>query len=253
MAESEDFKDVLFRAAAKADALRAAGLKGLEGVTQARQAGLKREHGRLSGKLGAEHPRAKGLAVRLEDSVARLRDLKVEIARAETVAPAAGQGEWVLHGYVRWEDMKPAPDLTVAPVDAQGQWVRELGFASTDARGYFKLVAPLGRAEPARRSAERGPALFLRVEDQEHRTLYSDTEPLAPESGRTTYREIVLGADSRTRTSPEGLAPPRSPRPAPQPKTGEVPPPSPSTPAPEKPEQPRERKGAAKSARKKPT
>src|SRR5574341_889782 len=105
MAESDDFKEVLIRAAAKADALRAAGLKGLEGVTQARQAGLEREHGRLSRKLGAEHPRARALAVRMENGVARLRDLKVEIARAETVAPAVGADKWVLHGYVRRKDL----------------------------------------------------------------------------------------------------------------------------------------------------
>jgi hypothetical protein len=257
MAEPEDFKDVLFRAATKADALRAGALNGLEVVTQARQAGLEREHARLSRKLGAEHPRARALAVRMEDGVARLRDIKLEIARAETVAPTAGKGEWVLHGYVRWKDLSPAPNLTVALVDAQGRWVQALGFACTDSRGYFKLVALVGRGKPAPGVAPAAmPApplkLFLKVNDEQRRTLYADTEPLAPEPGRVEYREIILGEEARTCTPPEDVTPPGPPRPAPHPGTTEVPPPSPSTRVPKKPKQSGEKEGSARSDRKQP-
>lgn len=192
MPESEDFKEVLFRAAAKADALRAAGLKGLEGVTQARQAGLEREHARLSRKLGAEHPRARVLAVRMKDGVARLRDLKVEIARAETVAPTAGAADWVLHGYVRWKDLNPAPDLTVTLVDAQGQWVRALGFASTDARGYFQLVASIKGAEPAGAAPPSKLVAHLRITDRNRFQLYRGGEAVPVSPGGVEYREIVL-------------------------------------------------------------
>lgn len=216
MAESEDFKDVLFRAAAKADALRAAGLKGLEGVTQARQAGLKREHGRLSGKQGAEHPRAMALAVRMEDGVARLRDLKVEIARAETVAPTVGADKWVLHGYVRWKDLNPAPDLTVSLVDAQGQWVKALGFACTDARGYFQLVASLGGTEPPAKPelpGKPGPAgkaalppklqAHIRITDRNRLQLYRGEEAVPVSPGVVEYREIILEGAAAGCVAPE--------------------------------------------------
>jgi hypothetical protein len=204
MPESEDFKDVLFRAAAKADALRAAGLKGLEGVTQARQAGLKREHGRLLGKLGAEHPRTRALAVRMEDSVARLRDLKVEIARAETVAPTAGAAGWVLHGYVRWKDLSPAPDLTVTLVDAQGQWVKALGFANTDARGYFQLAASVVRAGSA--AAPAPPPKIeahIRITDRNRLQLYRGEEAVPVSPGGVEYREIVLEGGAAGSLPPE--------------------------------------------------
>ena len=221
MAESEDFKDMLFRAAAKADALRAAGLKGLEGVTQARQAGLKREHNRLSGKLGAEHPRARALAVRLEDGITRLRDLQVEVARAETVAPTAGAAEWVLHGYVRSKDLKPASDLTVSPVDAQGQWVRAMGFASTDARGYFQLIATIGGTGPPGRTGPAGqpPRLevHIRITDRNRLQLYRGEEAVPVSPGGVEYREIVL----------EGAAAPLPPEedvPGPAPKKKDSPP-----------------------------
>jgi hypothetical protein len=199
MPESEDFKEVLFGAAVKADALRAAGLRGLEGVTLARQAGLDREHARLSRKLGAEHPRAMALAARMQEDVARLRDLRREIARAETVAPAAGAATWVLHGYVWSRELNPAPDLTVTLVDAQGQWVRALGFATTDARGYFQLVASLGRAEPAGRTGLAATAAVppkleahIRITDRNRLQLYRGEEAVPVSPGGVEYREIVL-------------------------------------------------------------
>jgi hypothetical protein len=228
MAEPEDFKDALLRAAAKADALRAAGLKGLEGLTQARQAGLKREQGRLSQKLGAEHPRVRALAVRMEDGVARLRDLMVDIARAETVAPTAGAAEWVLHGYVRRKDLTPAPDLTVSLVDAQGQWIKALGFACTDARGYFQLVASLGGTEPPGKPEQPGkpelpgkpgpagkldpagkavlaPKLqaHVRITDRNRLQLYRGEEAVPISPGAVEYREIILEDGSAGCVAPE--------------------------------------------------
>jgi len=214
MQESEDLQDVLFRAAARADALRAAGLKGLEGVTRARQAGLEREHGRLSSRLGPENPRVRALAARMEDGSARLRDLKVEIARAETVAPKAGPAEWVLHGYVWWQDLSPAPDLTVALVDSQGQWVRALGYACTDTRGYFQLVASLGRAEPAGEAARlmmsAPPPQFeaqIRISDPNHVQLYRGDEAVPISPGGVEYREIALEEVAGGCVAPEGDLP----------------------------------------------
>ncbi len=220
MAESDDFKEVLIRAAVKADALRAAGLKGLEGVTQARQAGLEREYGRLSRKLGAEHPRTRALSVRMEDGVGRLRDLKVEIARAETVAPTVGADKWVLHGYVRWKDLTPAPDLTVALVDTKGQWLRALGFACTDARGYFQLVASIGGTEPAAKAG--GPAMaalsakieaHIRITDRKRVQLYRGEEALPVSPGGVEYREILLEGAAAGCVAPEEEVPGPSPGP----------------------------------------
>jgi len=209
MPESEEFKDAMFRAAVKADGLRAAGLRGLEGVTQARQASLEREQERLSRKLGPEHPRVRALALRREDGTARLRDLKVEIARAETVAPRPSADQWVLHGYVRGKDLNPATDLTVALVDAQGRWLRALGFVCTDARGYFQLVTSMGRAE---RSAEEPltPSAvprelygYVRITDRGRVQLYRAEEAVLVSPGGVEYREIILEGGTAGCVSPE--------------------------------------------------
>jgi hypothetical protein len=223
MQEPEDLKETLYRAAVKADALRAAGMNGLAGVMQARQAGLDREHRRLFEKVGAEHPRVRTLALRIEDVVARLHDLRVEIARAETPGVRAGPAEWVLHGYVWRKDLSAAPDLTVALVDSQGEWVRAFGYTCSDARGYFQLVASLGRAEPtgetARLTMSAPPPQFeaqVRISDANHVQLYRGGEAVPISPGGVEYREIVLGDSARGCVAPEDGP---LPRPVPKEKT----------------------------------
>ena len=198
MAE-DDLDPVLLAAAAKADALRAAGLAGLSGVTEARQAALERERGRLAETLGRDHPRVQALGHRLEDGATRLRDLGVEIARAKTVMPQVGEAEWAVHGHVRHADRTAAPDVTVLLVDSAGRWQRPLGYACSDAEGYFRLVSKVERAPAA------SPALraYLRVIGPERRELYRGEEALAVTPRAVEYREIVLHDGGRGCASPE--------------------------------------------------
>jgi hypothetical protein len=193
-----DLDPVLLSAAAKADALRAAGLAALSGVTQARQATLERERGRLAQTLGADHPRVQALVQRLEDGAARLRDLGVEIARAKTVVPEVGEAEWAVHGHVRRADRTPVPEVTVMLADSAGAWQRSMGYACSDAAGYFRLVS---KAEPAR--AASAPArVYLRVIGQDRRELYRDESALTVTPRAVEYREIVV------REGGPGCAPP---------------------------------------------
>jgi hypothetical protein len=224
MPQSDEFDEALSRAAARADSLRAAGLKGLESVTLARQVSLEREQARLAGELGAEHPRVKALAARVQDGVARLGDLKVDIVRAETIAPKVGAAEWVLHGYVWSEDRSPAPDLVVSLVDAQGQWLRALGFAATDARGYFQLrasvadaatpgAAPPGAAPPAGSAPVEA---FVRVTDANRTQVHRGPTPVPIAAGRVEYEEIVLeGGAVHGGVSPEEVPGHSAPSPEP--------------------------------------
>lgn len=202
MADQNNPEDVAFRAAALADALRAAGLRGLEGITHARQHRLEREHQRLATRLGGEHPRVHGLARQLEEGTVRLRDLGIEIARAQTVVPRAGPTQWVLLGYVRWPDLRPAPDLTVALVDARNQWIRKLGFACTDTSGYFALTVSLGREAQASTSAEP-LEVYVQVTDQSRAVLHREKEAVVVAPATVEYREIILQGGARVCTPPE--------------------------------------------------
>jgi hypothetical protein len=194
-----DLDPILLSAAAKADALRAAGLAALSGVTQARQAALERERGRLAQTLGADHPRVQGVVQRLEDGAARLRDLAVEIARAKTVVPPVGEAEWAVHGHVRRADRTPVPDVTVMLVDGACRWQRAMGYACSDADGNFRLAS---KVEPARAASTSAP-LYLRVIGQDRRQLYRDENALTLTPGAVEYREIVLHDGSG-----RGCAPP---------------------------------------------
>jgi len=233
MPDANDSGQVAFRAATLADALRAAGLRGLDGLTHARQHRLEREHQRLSTKLGGEHPRVRGLASQLEDGAIRLRDLGIEIARAETMVPKAGPAEWVLLGYVRWPDLSPASGLTVALVDARNQWIRSLGFACTDPRGYFRLTVAFGQEEqaPPRARAARSE-VYIRVTDANRAVLHREEEAVSVVPGTVEYREIVLQGGVGVCTPPEEDAPDGPEGPKPREREPEPPPPPSPTPAP---------------------
>jgi len=210
MPKPNDLDEALVRAAVRADGLRGTGLRGLDRATQARLAGLEREHGRLSDKLGTDHPRTRALALRLENGSTRLRDLKLEIARAETIGPQPGTAKWILHGYVRLKNLEPAPDLTVALVDGRGQWIQALGFACTDAQGYFQIVGSAGKAETEAEAGAPGIAappserqVHVRITDRDRLQLYRGEEAIPVSPGNVEYREIVLGDGTAGCAPPE--------------------------------------------------
>jgi hypothetical protein len=200
MAETDELKDALPGAAARVDSLRAAGLKGLDRATAARQASLQRERDRLAKRHGPDDPRVKAVTARIDGAAALRRDLALEVARAETVSPQVGPQEWALHGYVRWKDLSPAPDMTVSLVDEKGQWLRALGFACTDARGYFTLSA---KVEHAADGTATVASAYVRVTDGDRKELYRGREPLPVLPGAVEYREIVLEGEPRVCASPE--------------------------------------------------
>jgi hypothetical protein len=209
MADAEERSDeVLFRAAARADALRAVGLRGLEEAARARQIGLEREHGRLSAALGTDHPRTRAVGEQIRHGAERLRHVGLEVARAETAAPRTERGEWMLHGYVRDRDLNPVPDLTLSLVDAPGRVVKWLGSGCTDAKGYFRIVAKVARAETgADRTVEEHPApesVHIRLTDASGKQVYRGEEAIRPAPDQVEYREIVLGPGA------SGCAPPPS-------------------------------------------
>jgi hypothetical protein len=226
MADVEERSDeLLFRAAARADVLRAAGLRGLEEAARARQLGLEREHGRLSAALGADHPRTRAVVEQMRYGAERLRHVGMEAARAETAAPRTGQGEWMLHGYVRDRDLNPVPELTVSLVDARGQVVEALGYGCTDAKGYFRTVARVASAETGGvRTAGDHPApktVYIRLTDAGGKQVYRGEEAIRPAPDQVEYREIVLGQDGSVCAPPPGEpAEPDQPAPKKTPRRG---------------------------------
>jgi hypothetical protein len=224
----------------QADPQRQAALVQLSRLRSVKLATQQREHARLSEKLGTSHPRVKALARKREANTAMLREVNLDLARAETPAINASDDAWLLHGRVMDRQRQGVPGLTITLVDAKGGWVRELGYACTDQRGYFRLSVDSLKATD-KPPAGRGQTVKLRVSDRANKVLYTDMATLTPRPGQVDYREITLGE------------PPTDCR---QPANGPSPPPCPEKPEkPEKPvkdERPRASRSTKKPARRKP-
>lgn len=190
----EDVRREVDKNVAGADAQRGDRLESLETVRRAKATTLRREQERLSRKLGAGHPRVLGMTVKMEANRLLRRDLAVETVRARTETPTPDAGTWVLQGYVRDRELKPAPHLTVALYDRKAKWVERLGFACTREDGYFRLDASdLDNV---------GAPVFIHVLNSQASHLYSDTAAFTPAGGRVDTREIVLPADAQACAPP---------------------------------------------------
>jgi len=213
---------------AGADPARAVGLQDLHRVRAAKTTGMEREQARLSQKLGARDPRVLALNQRIESNRSFVRDLSIEIDHARTEAPVADENTWIVHGFVRDKDLTGVPNLTVAIYDEKGTWIQALGFACTDARGYFKLsFSRTDKTEDSEKptvsiaavagTATRGPEVFIHVLDKTGTHICIDKRPLTPQLGNVDYREIILG--NGTCRPPEDAT---APKPGPQDPAGPV-------------------------------
>src|SRR5712692_459329 len=173
------------------DRMRATALDNLQLLRTARAEGLRSEHERLSSKLGAEHPRVAELASMHADNERFINGLAIENERARVEVPEADKQTWVLHGFVRDQQLRGVANVTVALYDASGIWAQQLGYAGTSANGYFRLEA--------RNLAGLKSPLSVHVLSNQAAHLHTDDVPLTPEVGSVLYHEVVIsGSQSGT-------------------------------------------------------
>lgn len=194
----------LDRALDQADLQREAGLAQLARVRSAKQTMLQREQQRLAKKLGARHPRVQALERKREANTAMLREVNLDLARATTPPINPDDTVWLLHGRVLDRQRQGQPGLTITLVDAKGNWVRELGYACTDTRGYFRLSVDNLKSPPETPEAADATTVQLRVSDRANTVLHTDKLPLTPRLGQVDYREITLGEPPADCRGPEG-------------------------------------------------
>jgi len=176
------------------DRVRATALVDLQFLRTARAEGLQREQARLSTKLGADHPRVAELASMRVDNDKFLSGLAIETERAGVSVPQPDRNIWVLHGFVRDQQLRGVAGVAVALYDASGNWAQQLGYTCTLSNGYFRL--------DARSLANLRPPLFVHITSQ-GRPLHTDDLPLTPEAGAVQYHEIVI-TGAQTCASPGG-------------------------------------------------
>ena len=192
-ASSDQISQALQDNLPEVDRMRATALDNLQLLRTARAEGLRSEHERLSIKLGADHPRVAELASLRADNEQFINGLAVENERARVEVPQTDAQAWVLHGFVRDQQLRGVANVTVALYDASGNWIQQLGYAGTSANGYFRLEA--------RNLAGLKPPLFVHVLSNQASHLHTDNVPLTPEVGAVVYHEVVISG-TQTGTPP---------------------------------------------------
>ncbi len=206
-----------------ADPLRLEGLQTLQRVRAVKETSLAREQERLAKKYGVQHPRVQAIAAKREANRELQQDVEVAVQRAQTPAVTPDPKAWTLHGYVRDAAFHGIQHLKVALYDDKKRWVEELGYACTDANGYFRLAPTAGAAPEAEevpaaeevqeklsRAAAGTPSrrLYIHVSNADDVTVHIDEDPVTPKSGEVIYREIILNGDV------EGCPPPAGGKPS---------------------------------------
>lgn len=189
--------ETLEKTIADLDHARAADLAEMCDVRTAKFNGLARDRVRLAAKLGATHPRVLALDSSLALHAAILPGFASEIAISSVTPPRVDQSSWALHGNVLDGSRKPIQSVTVA-LYQKDTWVQRLGFACTDANGYFVLMLQ----EAAK--TESGPFSINIL--RSGKIIYVDPKPVTIQPGRVEYREIIIGVAANTCPPPTGTA-----------------------------------------------
>jgi hypothetical protein len=178
-------------------------LKGLGQIRQARINQLQRQATALSAQKGATDPEVVSLQKSIQTQLALVSVLGVVGYQASTPAPTAPANGWILYGFVRDQNLQPAPKLTVYLVNEAKEWLRNYGYAFTDATGYFIL----SYAPDASIDKERAPtseSVYLEVSSQARQPLYIDSSAFTLAVGAAQYREVVLSGQGVLGSPPAG-------------------------------------------------
>lgn len=192
-----DISQSLETSVTDADRLRANGLEGLHKMRRVKMKSQQRELARLSRKLGDDHPQVVALQQKITTNQVLIRNLDLERDRAQVEIPIANEETWILHGFVRDQELKNLSNLTVALYSQQGEWIESWGFACTNKKGYFKLVTT-----PNPDTLQR-MQVFIRVLDQQKKPLYIGQQALTPALGQVNYREIIIPSEPIVCPPPE--------------------------------------------------
>lgn len=179
-----------------ASQLSVAGTSMAASVHLARLSALKRATTAAVASYGAHSAEAD--AANQAESVAQAQAGQLQILhqRAATTPPTVEAAGWALHGRIYDANLVPQERYTVFFVDAQKNYLSELGFAYTDATGYFLIQYPGAlaagsssgspsvagsTAEPGASSRENGKFIDLSLlEEPQDSSQSSAAPPSAP-------------------------------------------------------------------------
>jgi hypothetical protein len=182
------------------DQNRSQGLEATKQLQTTQNAALEQEQKRLTAKYGADHPRVQKASARLTYNQGLFRDLDAEIERTKIQVPTVDLNSWLGHGFVLDKQENGIAGLTVSFFNANGEPIRQLGFACTDAKGYFAITYVQKTPEETKILASQ--PLYLTVSDPNQRILHRETSPRTLQLGQIEFWRVILGAPPPTCPAP---------------------------------------------------
>lgn len=141
----------------------------------------------LEKDLGEDHPHVIALAKAAEKAEGLRIPINTAINR-ESLRPKIGPQEWMAFGTVLDSKGKPLPGLRVRVYDKEQKY-DDLLSETTDEYGDFYLKY---HEINIREAYEKTPELYIMVEDQSGRQLYSSKNPVRRNPGQASYFKISL-------------------------------------------------------------
>jgi hypothetical protein len=158
-------------------------------LQQKRAQRLEAAAGSLETVLGADHPQV----LVLKQNAVSAGDFNTyytaQAARVEK-RPKLHENEWMVYGRVIDAAGNPAVGLTVRVFDRDRKLDDLLGITETDESGDFSVVY---HARDFFEVGENAPELYLMVEDESGKTLFSSRDNVRPQAGQSEYFTIQLG------------------------------------------------------------
>ncbi len=193
------------------DSERKAKLDQLNSVRSIKAKQLQREKERLSKKYGENHPRVQVINTKIESNNVLIKGIEISASNAEVEVPGVNEKAWILHGFVKDNNLNPMRDITVAIYDEEGNWMKAIGYACTDAKGYFRIdyyaekVRKVNTAEldSVRLEVSQQNAYYIHLSDKKGNQIYVDKRPLYPKLGQVDYRLIIIDKDAANCVPPD--------------------------------------------------
>lgn len=183
------------------DGMRKEGLEDLKTFHMVKKNALKKEHKRLSEKLGDHHHRVEAIDSKIRYTDEMEKDLDVLITEANIKVELVDENTWKVHGKVIDKDRKGIKNLTAALYDEEGKWQKEMEYGCTNDQGYFSITYSIG--QKVQQEVAPDKKLFLYILDKNRNILYKDSEPLFVSPGEIDYRVIYISDESKICTPPE--------------------------------------------------
>ena len=159
-------------------------------VQQRRAQRLEAAAGSLETVLGSDHPQV----LVLKQSAVSAGDFNAyytaQAARVDK-RPKLHENEWMVYGRVIDAAGNPAVGLTVRVFDRDRKLDDLLGITETDESGDFFVVY---HARDFFEVGENAPELYLMVEDESGKMLFSSRNNVRPQAGQSEYFSIQLSS-----------------------------------------------------------